>query len=158
MSHPSPGGEVSAVLRPDDSIEPLMVGTTTARFVATGAVTNGHFGLFRWDMSAQAGGATPHYHRTFTESFYVLAGSVRLFDGAAWVPATAGDFLFAPERGIHGFRNESGQPASLLILFTPGSPREAYFRELAEIRASGRTLSDEEWTDLYTRHDQYMVE
>lgn len=158
MSHPSPGGEVSAVLRPDDSIEPLMVGTTTARFVATGSVTNGHFGLFRWDMSAQAGGATPHYHRTFTESFYVLSGSVRLFDGAAWVSATAGDFLFVPERGIHGFRNESGQPASLLILFTPGSPREAYFRELAEIRASGRTLSDDEWTDLYTRHDQYMVE
>jgi mannose-6-phosphate isomerase-like protein (cupin superfamily) len=158
MSQPSPGGEVSAILRPDDSIEPLMVGTTTARFVATGSVTDGHFGLFRWDMSPQAGGATPHYHRTFTESFYVLSGSVRLFDGAAWVPATAGDFLFVPERGIHGFRNESGEPASLLILFTPGSPREAYFRELAEIRASGRTLSDEEWTDLYTRHDQYMVE
>jgi hypothetical protein len=29
--------------------------------------------------------------------------------------------------------------------------------ELAEIRASGRTLSDDEWTDIYTRHDQYMV-
>jgi mannose-6-phosphate isomerase-like protein (cupin superfamily) len=158
MSHPSADGEVSAVLRPEGAIEPLMIGTTKARFVATGSVTNGHFGLFRWDMSAQAGGATPHFHRTFTESFYVLAGAVRLFDGAAWVPAAAGDFLFVPERGIHGFRNESGEPASMLLLFTPGSPREAYFRELAEIRASGRTLSDEEWTDLYTRHDQYMVE
>jgi uncharacterized RmlC-like cupin family protein len=157
MSHPSLDGDVSAVLRPVDSIEPLMVGTTTARFVATGSVTNGQFGLLRWDMSDQAGGATPHYHRTFTESFYVLSGSVRLFDGAAWAPASAGDFRFVPERGIHGFCNESGEPASMLILFTPGTPREAYFKELAEIRASGRTLSDEEWTDVYTRHDQYMV-
>jgi mannose-6-phosphate isomerase-like protein (cupin superfamily) len=157
MSHPPTDGEVSAILRPLDAIEPLMVGTTTARFVATGSVTNGHFGLFRWDMSAQAGGATPHYHRTFSESFYVLSGSVRLFDGADWVPASAGDFLFVPERGIHGFRNESGEPVSMLILFSPGPPREEYFRELAEIRASDRTLSDDEWTALYARHDQYMV-
>jgi uncharacterized RmlC-like cupin family protein len=157
MSHPSLDGEVSAILRPADAIEPLMVGTTSARFVATGDVTNGHFGLFQWDMSAQVGGAAAHFHRTFTESFYVLSGSVRLFDGAAWVEASTGDFMFVPQRGIHGFRNESGEPASLLILFTPGPPREKYFRELAEIRASGRTPSDEEWIDLYSRHDQYMV-
>lgn len=157
MSHPPSDGEVSAILRPVDSVEPLQVGTTMARFVATGSITNGHFGLFRWDMSAQAGGATPHYHRGFTESFYVLSGSVHLYDGAAWIPAKPGDFLFVPERGVHGFRNESGESASLLILFTPGAPREGYFRELAEIRASGRTLSDEEWADLYARHDQVMV-
>jgi mannose-6-phosphate isomerase-like protein (cupin superfamily) len=157
LSDPSHDGEVSAVLRPVDSIEHLMIGTTSARFVATGDVTSGHFGLYRWDMSAQPGGATPHFHRTFTESFYVLSGSVQLYDGAAWLPAAAGDFLFVPERGIHGFRNESGEPVSMLILFSPGPPREEYFRELAEIRASGRTLSDDEWTDLYTRHDQYMV-
>jgi hypothetical protein len=45
----------------------------------------------------------------------------------------------------------------MLILFAPGAPRERYFEELAEIGASGRRLSDEEWTELYARHDQYMV-
>jgi hypothetical protein len=45
----------------------------------------------------------------------------------------------------------------MLILFAPGPPREAYFTELAEINASGRTLSEDEWTELYARHDQYMV-
>jgi mannose-6-phosphate isomerase-like protein (cupin superfamily) len=158
VSHPSSDGEVSAILRPIASIEPLLVGTTNARFIAPGSVTNGHFGLFRWDMSGQTGGATAHYHRTFSESFYVLSGSVSLFDGAAWVGATAGDFLFVPERGIHGFRNESGEPASMLILFSPGPPREEYLKELAEIRASGRELTSDQWTDLYARHDQYMVE
>ena len=157
MSHPSSDGEVSGVLRRVDSIEHLLIGTTNAQFVATGDITNGHFGLYRWDMSAAAGGATPHFHRTFTESFYVISGAVHLYDGASWVSAAAGDFLFVPERGIHGFRNESGEPASMLILFSPGPPREAYFRELAEIRASGRTVSDEEWADLYARHDQTMV-
>jgi hypothetical protein len=45
----------------------------------------------------------------------------------------------------------------MLVLFAPCAPREAYFEEPAEIVASGRQLGEEEWTDLYGRHDQYMV-
>jgi quercetin dioxygenase-like cupin family protein len=52
---------------------------------------------------------------------------VRLYDGARWLDAVVGDFLFVPEGGVHGFRNESGEPASMLLLFTPGAPREDYF-------------------------------
>jgi hypothetical protein len=43
----------------------------------------------------------------------------------------------------------------MLILFAPGPPREKYFTELAEIRESGRVLTDEEWLELWARHDQY---
>ena len=39
----------------------------------------------------------------------------------------------------------------------PGTPRERYFAEVAEIDASGRTLSYDEWTELYARHDQYRA-
>ena len=45
----------------------------------------------------------------------------------------------------------------MLLLFAPGAPRERYFEELAEIAWSGRQLSGGEWTELYARHDQYMV-
>ncbi len=58
---------------------------------------------------------------------------------------------------MHGFHNDSGAAATMLILFAPGSPRETYFRELADISASGRVLSEEEWTDLFARHDQYRA-
>ena len=47
---------------------------------------------------------------------------------------------------MHAFRNDTHEPAAMLIIFSPGAPRERYFQELAEIRASGRTLSAEEWT------------
>jgi hypothetical protein len=46
----------------------------------------------------------------------------------------------------------------MLILFTPGKPRERYFTELAEIAASGRELSPEEWTEVWERNDQYAVD
>ena len=45
----------------------------------------------------------------------------------------------------------------MLILFTRGAPREAYFEELAEIAASGREPSEEEMPEVYRRHDQFMV-
>jgi uncharacterized RmlC-like cupin family protein len=61
----------------------------------------------------------------------VITGTVRLLDGANWIDAKPGDFLYVPAGGLHGFRNDSGEPASMLILFAPGAPRELYFEGLA---------------------------
>jgi quercetin dioxygenase-like cupin family protein len=156
MSYDGPGA-VNARLVPAAAVPTLMVGSTRAGFVARGSETDGRFGLFRWEMPARASGAQPHFHRAFSESFYVLAGSVLLFDGRGWSPATPGDFLFVPDGGIHGFRNAADEPASMLILFTPGAPRERYFEELAENIASGQVLEGQELAAFYARHDQSMV-
>ncbi|WP_459707839.1 cupin domain-containing protein [Actinophytocola sp. KF-1] len=150
-------GEVSATYRPAGTPAELEGPTTTSRFLATGALTGGHFGLFQWDMAPRAGGPGAHFHKTFSESFYVLDGTVRLYDGERWVDAVKGDYLYVPENGIHAFRNDSDEPASMLILFAPGPPRERYFLESAEIAASGRKLTAEERTEFLARHDQYMV-
>ena len=137
---------------------PLAVGpSATVRFVAPGSDTAGRFGLFRWDMAPHAGGPAAHFHKTFSESFYVLAGTVRLYDGEHWVEARAGDFLHVPDGAVHAFANDADEPASMLILFAPGAPRERYFEELAELARTGRRLSPEEMTELYARHDQYML-
>lgn len=136
----------------------LQVGATTARFVALGSDTDGRYGLFRWEMSAKPGGATPHIHRTFSEAFYVLDGAVRVYDGTDWRETAPGDFLYVPPSAVHGFRNDSGAPATMLILFAPAPPREAYFRELAERIGSGKQFSDEDRRAFMARHDQYEVE
>lgn len=141
-----------------DVEERRMRAGTLARFTATGADTNGQFGLFEWHMRPRSGGPAAHFHRTFSESFYVLSGTVRHFDGAAWTDSKPGDFLYVPEGGVHAFRNDAQEPASMLILFAPGIAREEYFRELADIAATGRTLSTDEWTELFARHDQYRAE
>ncbi|WP_367135549.1 cupin domain-containing protein [Saccharothrix sp. HUAS TT1] len=70
-------------------------------------------------MRPPAGGPAAHFHKTFSESFHVISGTVRLYDGETWVNATAGDFLYVPEGGVHAFRNDSDDPASMLILFAP---------------------------------------
>lgn len=130
---------------------------TVARFVAPGSATQGRFGLFHWRMPPRIGTPGTHLHRTFSESFYIVAGTVRVYDGSRWVNAKPGDFLHVPEGAAHGYHNDTDGPAEMLVLFAPGAPREAYFRELAEIGAAGRTLTDAEWADLWARHDQYSV-
>jgi oxalate decarboxylase/phosphoglucose isomerase-like protein (cupin superfamily) len=92
-----------------------------------------------------------------SESFFVISGTVQLYDGKQWIDATAGDFVYVPEGGVHGFRNGSDDPASMLILFAPGSPREPYFEAIAA-RAAGRHFSDEEWEELCRRHDNRSSE
>jgi hypothetical protein len=79
MSYTGTEGETSAVFRRD--LDPLMLGATAATFVAPGSVTNGQFGLYRWDIPAHGGGAGGHFHRGFSESFYVVSGTVTLFNG-----------------------------------------------------------------------------
>jgi quercetin dioxygenase-like cupin family protein len=146
------------LFRRHGDLTPLQVGPAAGvRFVAPGSETAGRFGLFRWDMAPRAGGPAAHFHKTFSESFYVLGGTVRLYDGARWVDAGTGDFLHVPDGAVHAFANDAGEPASMLILFAPGAPRERYFEELAELARTGRRPSPEEMTELYARHDQYMV-
>ena len=164
MSYPMPrytgdSGTTSATFRRADAPPDLEIGVRSrVGYLATGASTDGQFGLYRWDMAAVAPtGSTPggHYHRTFSESFYILDGTVSLYHGGNWSDASAGDYLYVPPGGVHAFANNSGQAASMLVLFTPGAPREAYFEELADIVATGRELTEQEWRELYARHDQY---
>ena len=147
-------GEVSAVLRPAGAEPELRLGGSgSASYLATGASTNGQFGLYRWDMGPEPSGPATHFHRTISESFFVLSGTVRLFDGESWADATAGDFLVVPEGGLHAFRNDAGEPASMLILFAPGAPREGYFEGLGGLSR----LSEEERAEFFVRHDTYWV-
>jgi quercetin dioxygenase-like cupin family protein len=157
MTLPADGPTTDAVLMAAADIPTLQVGMTTARLVATASQTDATYGLFRWDMTGAPGGATPHFHRTFSEAFYVLDGQISLFNGTDWRDGRAGDFLYVPPRGIHGFRNDSGAPVSMLILFAPAPTREEYFRELGERIASGRTYTDAERAAFMARHDQFEV-
>ena len=162
MSYPDPryfgeSGEISATHRPA-STEPNVLYPTGNRvhYLASGASTGGLFGLYRYEMGPEPSGPKPHFHRTITESFFIISGTVRIYDGTRWIDTVPGDFVHVPEGGIHGFRNESGAPAAMLLHFAPGADREGYFEGLAEFAVSGRP-SDEEMAEFYLRHDNIWL-
>lgn len=45
-------------------------------FTAPGSATNRQYGLFEWNMSGPRGGTDPHFHKAFSESFYVMKGTI----------------------------------------------------------------------------------
>jgi mannose-6-phosphate isomerase-like protein (cupin superfamily) len=160
MSYPEPGyfgdtGEINAAFRPRDQ-EPELTNRksgVTIDYLATGASTDGEFGLYRYTFGPNESGPGPHFHRTISESFYILSGTVRIFDGRRWIDATPGDFVHVPEGGVHAFRNESGEPASMLLHFAPGAPREGYFEGLLDLAGK----SDEEKAAFYLEHDNHWL-
>jgi mannose-6-phosphate isomerase-like protein (cupin superfamily) len=151
------GGEVSATYRPFDA-PPEVTYRNGGRvdYLATGASTEGDFGLYRWTFGEGVSGPDAHFHRTISESFFILEGTVRLFNGDTWIDAKSGDFLYVPPGGIHAFKHEDDEPASMLLLFAPGAPREDYFETLAEV-GRGRTMTEEERAEFFARHDNIWL-
>jgi mannose-6-phosphate isomerase-like protein (cupin superfamily) len=159
MSYPEPfylgeTGEASAFYRPVGQAPDLVYPNgNSVHYLARGAATHGLFGLYRWEMGPEPSGPGPHFHRSITESFFVLTGTVRIYDGKRWLDTVPGDFVHVPEGGIHGFRNESGEPASMLLHFAPGAPREGYFEGLVDLAGK----SEEERAEFFLRHDNVWL-
>ncbi|MFI0454396.1 cupin domain-containing protein [Actinomadura sp. 6N118] len=157
-------GEINATFRPATT-EPDFISTpvsstgptvsqgTAYHYLSTTVSTNGEYGLYRVDMGPEAGGPTTHFHKAMSESFFILSGTMRLFDGERWVDATSGDYLYVPVGGLHAFRNESGEPTSMLMLFAPGAPREEYFEGITGLA----DMTDEERAEFFVHHDSFFV-
>lgn len=146
--------EVSAWLRSGDQPPDYdSLGLVQYHYLANQQQTDGDYGLYRVDISPQGGGPGPHFHRAMSEAFFVLSGTVRLYDGNDWRDGNQGDFLYVPRGGIHGFRNEADAPTSLLMLFAPGAPREAYFEGFAQLA----DLTDEERAEWFVKNDNYFL-
>jgi quercetin dioxygenase-like cupin family protein len=160
MSYPPPIyatdiGEVSAWIRGTDAEPELLYPNgNRVRYLATGASTGELFGLYRWEFSPAVSGPGPHFHKTITESFYILSGEVSVYDGRGWHAARPGDFLHVPAGGLHGFRNDSGAEASMLLHFAPGAPREEYFEGLARL-AAGEQMTEAEYAAFMRHHDNH---
>ncbi|MER0246939.1 cupin domain-containing protein [Streptomyces sp. HSW2009] len=147
-------GEVSAVFRPADAPPELSSPGGSTHYLATNESTGGEFGLYKVELAARSAGAKPHFHRAMSESFYVLSGALELYDGDRWVTGRTGDFLYVPVGGLHAFKNTTDEPLTMLMLFSPGAPREEYFERVAEVAQRG----GQELTDFRTRHDSFFVE
>jgi quercetin dioxygenase-like cupin family protein len=147
-------GEVNAAFRPADTPPDISSPGAATHYLATHASTGGEFGLYKVDLGARAAGAQTHFHKAMSESFYILSGELELYNGEKWVTGREGDFLYVPVGGLHAFKNATDEPMSMLMLFSPGAPREEYFEQVAEMTRRSR----EELKEFRVRHDSYFEE
>jgi quercetin dioxygenase-like cupin family protein len=96
------------------------------RFMATSEDTNGKYAM--WEaIVPPGGGPPPHVHSREEESFCILEGEITFQIGEERVVATAGMFANMPVGTPHSFKNESNQPAKMIISVAPAGLEEMFF-------------------------------
>ena len=130
------------------------------RFLAVGEDTDGKYAL--WEaIVPPGGGPPPHVHSREEEGFYVLEGEITFqIDGERLV-AGAGTFANMSVRTPHSFKNESGQPAKMLVFVAPAGLERIFF-EVGQPVDQGATtaapITKEEIEKLLVVAPRYGIE
>mgnify|MGYP001225880800 FL=1 len=61
----------------------------------------------------------PHLHETEEKVYHVLTGSCRVILAGQTLPLEAGHTAIAPPGVMHGIRNDSDAPATVLVFMAP---------------------------------------
>jgi quercetin dioxygenase-like cupin family protein len=97
------------------------------RFLVVGSQTAGRYAI--WEALVPPGGGPPlHMHSRESEGFYILEGQLAIEVDGRRFAASAGAYVHLEPGTKHGFKNESGAPARMLILIAPAG-LENYFLE-----------------------------
>lgn len=130
------------------------------RFLATGEDTNGKYAL--WEaIVPPGGGPPPHVHSREEEGFYVLEGEITFTVNGERVVAEAGTFANMPVGTLHSFKNESGQPAKMLLSVAPAGLEMMFFEcgvPLAEGATRAMPTTKEEIDKLLAIAPKYGIE
>lgn len=130
------------------------------RFLAIGDETNGKYAM--WEaIVLPGGGPPPHIHNREEEAFYILEGEITFTVNDEKIVAMAGTFANMPVGTSHSFKNESDQPAKMLISVAPAG-LEKMFMEVGVPLADGATTAlpptKQEIEKLLTVAPKYGIE
>ena len=107
------------------------------RFLRAKEETGGSLDLFEMTVQPSARMPVPHYHEGWEETVYGLAGVTTWRVDGRELSLRPGETVFIRRGIVHGFRNDTAEPAQCLCVLTPGVLGPGYFRELAALVAGG---------------------
>ena len=110
---------------------------------------------------APGAGLPPHYQKDAYAYILVCDGTLQLQVGNLVEQVGEDDFGFVPPCTRFGFRNESGAPASLILVYSPGGAERAFDAAHAQWQAS-RDGEEESYLPILERYgfhfDTQMLE
>lgn len=133
--HPPPqdGGRPASegVLRRRGEGEQIEPGPLARGWIKAGADdAPGSVSLIEFELGPGAAGPPPHRHAGFTDSFYVLDGTLTVVLGEQRHEAGGGAYAVIPPGNVHTVSNLGDEPVRFLNVTAPGG-LERYLRELA---------------------------
>ncbi len=114
-----------------DTMSSISILGATLRIRLTTEATGGAYSLIEMTVPARFPIAPPHHHTQFTERFVVIDGEIEAELNGVSQRLRAGDSAVATPGIRHSLRNASDNPASLLLIASPGG-HEHFFHELID--------------------------
>jgi quercetin dioxygenase-like cupin family protein len=117
--------------------ETIRIGGLEVRFLQSKEDTEGSLDAFEMTVQPNARMPVPHYHESWDEVAYGLAGAITFRVGDQENVLGPGQSVFIKRGVVHGFRNDTQDAATCLCILTPGVLGPAYFREMAALMSGG---------------------
>ena len=117
--------------------EVIRIGGLELRFLRSKEDTGGSLDMFEMTVQPNARMPVPHHHETWDETIYGLAGVTTWRIDGQDVGLEPGQTVFIKRGVVHGFRNDTQEPATCLCVLSSGVLGPAYFREMAALIAGG---------------------
>lgn len=117
--------------------ETIQIGGLELRFLQSKDETGGSLDVFEMTVQPNARMPIPHYHESWDETVYGLSGATTWRVDGRDIAVGSGASTFIKRGVVHGFRNDTQEPATCLCILTPGVLGPAYFREMAALLAGG---------------------
>lgn len=98
-------------------------GVTEIEVVVTNAQSEGRYSVMRsrWLSTFQV---PPHFHKSHSETFYVLDGQVEWTVSGETRVLKPGDAVHIPPNTVHSVRVVGGQDMHMLMIYEPGGYEE----------------------------------
>lgn len=117
--------------------ELIDMGTLQLRFLHTKDETGGSLDMFEMTLQPNARMPVPHYHENWDEIIYGLAGMTTWRIDGTEINVAPGVSLFIKRGVVHGFTNNTAEPATCLCTLTPGVLGPSYFKEISALLSGG---------------------
>jgi len=124
------------VLGPDDGLRLQSGPGRDLIFKVTGDDTGGAFDYFVVEV-APHGGPPLHVHHGQEETVHVLSGRFKVRIGDDEFSLDPGGFAYLPSRVPHAFLNLTGEPARIIVVYTPGGGHR-FYEELGPLTRNGQ--------------------
>jgi quercetin dioxygenase-like cupin family protein len=117
--------------------EQIAVGDMTIQFLIEGAQSDGSVAIFEFAVPAGSKVPVAHSHDGYEETIYGLEGVLTWTIEGTRTDLGPGDVTCIPRGVVHRFDNAGDVDAKALAIVTPGILGPGYFRDVAEILATG---------------------
>ncbi len=107
------------------------------RFLRSKDDTNGSLDMFEMTVHPNARMPVAHHHESWDETVYGLGGVTTFRVDGRDIDLAPGETLFIGRGIVHAFRNDTQEPATSLVVLTPGVLGPGYFREVAALLSAG---------------------